>query len=143
MKFDIHSHEGAGPVRFGMTTTEVREALGAEFKSFRRDPSSDDHPTDHFKKLGCFVYYDASGKVEAIEFAEPAEPTLGGVNLLGLGYADLVELITAQDRDVVMEEREGFTSVDLGVGCWAPDGENEPETPPVAVIVFRRGYYDD
>ena len=141
MKFEIHSHEGAGPVRFGMTTTEVREALGGEFESFKRGPD-EQHPLDKFSDHRCFIYYDASGKVEAIEFAKRGEPMLGGVNLLGLGYADLVKLITMKDPDVVIKN-DGFTSVNLGIGCWAPAGEDEPESPPDSVIVFRRGYYDD
>jgi hypothetical protein len=140
MKFEIHSHEGAGPIRFGMTTTEVREAMGEEFESFMKGSDSE-HPTDVFTESQCYVFYDASGKVKAIEFWEPAQPTLGGVDLLGLSYADLVKLIRAQDPDVEVN-LEGFESLNLGIGSYAPDGEDEPESPAETVIVFRRGYYD-
>ena len=141
MKFEIQSYKGAGPVRFGMTTTEVREALGPGFETgIRGEAVEGEHPHDYYRKLGCFVYYDASGKVEAIEFGR-SKPTLEGENLLGLSFKELFELITGLDPDVKYEG-EGFTSEKLGVGCYAPGGEDEPEEPAQSIIVFRRGYYD-
>jgi hypothetical protein len=141
MKFEIHSYQGVGPVRFGMTPSEVRAALGVEFKSFKRSPQNV-HPCDYFTGLECFVYYDDEhGRADAVEFAEPAEPTLNGVNLFGLGLADLIEQIRKVDPGVLVVN-DGFTSIHLGVGGWAPFAEEEPETPPESIIVFVRGYYD-
>lgn len=130
-------------MKFGMTPDEVREVLGADFESdFRGAPEEGEHPHDYFEELGCFVYYDSEGKAEAVEFCEPAEPMIGDVNLLGLSFEDLAGRISALDEDVVMDG-EGFTSVLLGVGCYAPLAEEEPESPPEGIIVFARGYYDD
>jgi hypothetical protein len=123
-----------------MVPSAVREALGAVCESFKRTPQSD-HPCDYFPKLHCFVYYDKSGKAEAAELVPPAEPTLGGINLLGLGFAELVERIRIQDAKVAIEP-DGFTSLELGVGCYAPSAEEDPENQPDSVIVFKRGYYD-
>jgi hypothetical protein len=137
----IHAYVGVGPIRFGMKPSEVRAILGVQFESFRRSPTTI-HPCDFFAKLGCFVYYDdTSGRVEAVEFAEPAQPTLNGVNLLGLGFTDLIEQIKKTDPEVTVES-DGFISLSLGVGGWAPAAEDEPEAPPQSVIVFVRGYYD-
>ena len=129
-------------MRFGMTTSEVREAIGEEYESGTRGDSPQ-HPHDYFTKQGVFAYYDMSGKVEAIEFSGPSGPMLGEVDLLGLGFEDLVDLIAEKDPDVVVEDGEGFTSTKLGIGCYAPEGEDEPENPAEAVIVFRPGYYGD
>jgi hypothetical protein len=137
MKFEIHSHEGAGPIRFGMTTAEVREVLGSEFKSSDRGGT----PYDRYLGHGCFVYYDESGKVEAIEFSDAGYVTLGGVDLLGLSFAEMLEFIRVRDPEVEVNI-EGLESLNLGIGSYAPDGEDEPESPAETVIVFRRGYYD-
>lgn len=65
---------------------------------------------------------------------------LRGVNLLSIGFADLVERITAQDPEVEIED-DGLTSESLGVSCYAPSAEDEPEAPPESVMVFVRGYF--
>jgi hypothetical protein len=140
MMFEIHSHEGVGPIWFGMTPSEVRATLGVAFESFKRNEFSA-HPCDHFIGPECFVYYDdANCLVEAVEFAEPAEPTLNGANLLGLGFAALIRQITEIDPEVSIEI-DGFTSEYLGVGAWAPACQEEPEAPAESIIVFVRGYY--
>lgn len=138
--FDIRANNGVGPIRFGMTPMEVRSILGPKFVSFMRTPDSV-HPCDHFTDIQCFVYYDLDGRVEAVEFAEPSAPTLNGVNLLNLGFADLIMHISSMDPDVSVDS-DGFTSQNLGVGGWAPSGEEEPNAPPESIIVFGRGYYD-
>jgi len=141
MLFEIQSHRGAGSVQFGMSPDEARAALASEFESFKRSQESA-YPCDHFTALGCFVYYgDESGLVEAVEFAAPAEPMFDGLNLLGLGFADLHKQITKIDPDVLLDA-DGLTSLRLGIGAWAPFLEEEPDTPPEAVIAFAPGYYD-
>ena len=144
MKFEIHNHEGVGPIKFGMSPSEVRAALGAAFRSFRRTTECD-HPCDSFPELDCFVYYDASGRAEAVEFGSPAEPMLEGVNLLGLSYSALVELLKAKDAHLSIErftKIDGLSSLALGIGAYTPEAEDTPSAPAESVIVFTRGYYD-
>jgi hypothetical protein len=140
MKFEIHSYQGIGPIQFGMSPDDVRKALGVPFKSSQKGSESG-YPSDYFDAVPCFVYYDKNGRAEAAEFAEPAEPTLNGINLLGLGFSDLVTLITKADAGLSIE-CDGFTSLHLGIGAYAPVAEDEPQTPPEGIIVFVRGYYD-
>ncbi len=140
VNMDIRCHEGVGPIRFGMSPNEVRAALGVDFSSFKRSSKSI-HPCDHFSELECFVYYDsADGVVDAVEFAAPAKPTLDGVMLLGMSFTDLLEKIGQADPDVAIES-DGFTSLRLGIGGWAPAAEDRPDDPVESVIVFARGYY--
>lgn len=136
----IIGHEGVGPIRFGMSPEDVRTVLGAEFESFKRTPSSV-HPCDHFFRYECFVYYDAQGLVEAVEFAEPATPMLDDLNLLGVSFMSLVERIRQADPDLSVES-DGFTSLWLGIGGWAPAAEEKPDEHLDSIIVFARGYYD-
>lgn len=140
MKFEILSHEGVGQIRFGMPPSAVRAALGEEFESFKRTPQSV-YPCDYFPKLQCFVYYNMDGKAEAVEFAEPAKPTLNGVNLLNLSFSKLVQQLRKIDPEVLVES-DGLTSIQLGIGAYAPSTESEPESPPESIIVFTRGYYE-
>jgi hypothetical protein len=139
--FEIQTHQGAGPIRFGMTPDEVRTILGVKFKSFKRAPDSE-YPCDHFFGLECFVYYSGNGRTEAVEFVTPAEPLLNGTNLLTLGFSDLVTYISKIDPQVSIEN-DGFTSENLGVGAWAPNADDEPELPAETIIVFVPGYYDE
>ena len=140
MKFDISSYEGVGPVRFSMTPGEVRAALGMEFENFRRSKENV-HPADHFTSHECFVYYDDNhGLVEAVEFANPAEPTLDGLNLFSLSFEDLAARMLKLDADLQIAD-DGFTSLKLGIGGWAPHCVEEPKLPCEAIIVFVRGYY--
>lgn len=123
-----------------MSREDVRTALGTEFKSFERSPSSS-QLCDHFFRHECFVYYDAKGLVEAVEFAEPATPTLDGLNLLGFGFTSLVERIRLVDPDLSVES-DGFTSLRLSIGGWAPAADEEPDEPLESLIVFSCRYYD-
>lgn len=140
MVFEIHSHEGVGPVWFGMTRAAVRMALGGEVKTIQRTPD-DDNPNDSFKESHCFVHYDEDGKAEAVEFYEPASPIFNGVNLLGLGFTELIKQIRNLDP-LVSLDGDGYTSLNLGIGGFAPAAEDEPDLPPESAIVFVRGYYD-
>ena len=137
MKFEIHNHEGVGPVRFGMTASELREVLGSEFESGKRG----EDPYDLYFGSACFVYYDKSGKVDAVEFTEPGYVTIGGVDLLSLSFAEMLEVIRSEDPDVKVDI-EGLQSLNLGIGSYAPDGKDKPESPAETVIVFRRGLYE-
>ena len=131
---------GVGPIRFGMSPDEVRVTLGAEFESFKRTPASD-YLCDHFHELGCFVYYDGERLVEAVELAEPAKPTLDGINLLSASFKNVIENIKRIDPDVSAES-DGFTSLRLGLGGWAPSAEDEPDDALKSIVVFSEGYYD-
>ncbi len=132
----IIGYEGVGPIRFGMSRDDVRTALGADFESFKRSPSSI-QPCDHFLQHECFVYYDANDEVEAVEFTKPATPMLDGLDLLSIDFTSLVQRIRQDDPDLSVEN-DGFTSLRLGIGGWAPGADDEP---PESIIVFTRGYY--
>jgi hypothetical protein len=140
MKFEIVPYQKVGPIRFGMSYLEVRKSVWEPFESFKRTPKSV-HPCDYFPSCQMFVYYTKNGIAEAVEFAEPAEVFLHDHNLLGLGFSELIEVLSKEDERLDIEA-DGFTSKGLGIGAYAPEAENDPTKPPESIIVFARGYYD-
>lgn len=138
---DVHCYKGVGPIRFGMSRKEVLDLFPVEATSFKRN-QADTHPCDYFASLGCFVYYsDENHLVEAIELTSPAKPTLNGIDLLYLGFIDLLKIIRDADSEVSIDS-DGFTSARLGIGGWAPSLKSAPNAQLESIIVFAPGYYD-
>ena len=74
-EFAITPHVGAGPVRFGMTMSEARSAVGQPVRQFLKDPN-DEFPTDAFDTEELHVCYKAPGVCDAVEFGSSARLTL-------------------------------------------------------------------
>lgn len=90
MKFNIVPHEGVGNIKFNMSRDEVRNRIGGTFRSFTR--WQDTEPlSDYYHDIGVFCYYDADDRLEAMEFAAPARPSVAGVEFLGLSFKDAFE----------------------------------------------------
>lgn len=139
MIFLVKPREGVTGVKFGMLPDEVRRAIGEEWKSFKRTPTSE-YPCDYFESLGVFVYYKASGETEAIEFATPAQVMHEGTDLLQLPFDQLTDLLQKQDGSLEVES-DGITAYGLGVGAYAPSSADEPTAKVESIIVFEEGYY--
>lgn len=139
MNFEIISHQGAGPVRFGMDPPEIRKAINRPFETFKRSEEQV-YPCDSFDD-DILAYYDSHGKAEAFEFFEPAPVTWNGQELFGMGFEQIVGQLRTLDPNIELDS-SGFTSLALGIGAYAPDCEDEPSAPPESIIVFTKGYYD-
>ena len=139
MRLSILPLQGAGELRFGMSVDEARAHATGRFSTFRRTPQA--NPCDFYEDQGMFLYYDDDGKLEAIEWANTAQPQpiLAGMALLGKSFgeakSDLRSLSTRLE-----EELDGAIAFDLGVSIWVPLAR---DTAPVeSVLAFREGYYD-
>lgn len=139
MGYEIRPQRGVGDIEFGMSSTEVRARLQAEFKSFKRTPSAD-YPCDYFPKIGVFAYYKASGSLEAIEFSSPAQLIFAGKNLLGMALQDAVALLAAEDP-AVERSTDGARSRLLGIALYAPDAKEDPQAPCESAMVCELGYW--
>ena len=139
--FNISPLHGAGPVTFGMSTTEVRAKMPSAPKSFRRTPQAS-FPCDYFEAEGVFFYYDADGRLEAAEFVPPSRPSLENQPLIGLRYREAVEALSRPGARLE-QDSDGAIAHGLGVGVYAPLAKDDPGAPVESVIVFRSGYYDD
>jgi len=138
MSFEIFPHEGVGLVRFGMSRTEVRGAIGLQAKQFLR---ADKEDTDYFAEAGLFVSFAESGKAQAIELAAPSQAMLGDRDLLGMSFSEAMTFLLRRDPQSTVET-DSLISKAEGVGIWAPLAKDNPEAPVEGVIVFAPGYYD-
>lgn len=140
MNFSILPLEGVGEIKFGMSPDDVRKHIGNRFRSFKRSPL-DSFPSDYFEHIGTFFYYDSNGRLEAIEFAPPAQPTIEGVNLLGLSFEAAKKLLSNLD-DQIGEETDSVIAYQKGVSIWAPLAKDNPAAAVESVVAFRPGYYN-
>ena len=69
---------GAGDVKFGLSASEVRAALGLEADSFEKGGN----PNDLFMSVGLMVQYGPGDKCEFVDCAPPADPVVLGHRLL-------------------------------------------------------------
>lgn len=121
----------------GSPVDAVRAFLGSGYEPFKRSPDS--HETDYWPEEGVFAYYDATSRLEAIEFSSPSNPTLQGASLTTATMGEAIEYLRSLDPETRVE-LDGATSSKLGVGVWSSTGEHEK--PVMSVITFGPGYYD-
>lgn len=140
MNLEINPYVGVGPVRFGMTIQEVRDALAKRPETFRKSPN-DAFPTDAFDDLGIHVSYRSPGVCDAVELALAADPTLMGRRLIERPFDELRDWLESLDDGIVVDDT-GLTSFKLGLGLYAPSHQERASDSVEAIIVFERGYYD-
>ena len=132
--------KGVGSIKFGMTPSEARKKIDGEYKSFKRTPTSE-LPCDYFELHGVFIYYKLPGVVEAIEFSDPSSPTLENEELLKMSFIKLKEFLYNRDPELEVED-DSLTSYKLGIGAYASNAVENPDSLIESVIAFEKGYYD-
>ena len=131
---------GVGTLRFGMSITEARQAMGVMNPETVDKCGPGEPPTDFF--FGCvFAYYDTASRLQAVECWLPVRPTLDGVDLLGMSARMAMDLLSSRDTSFEYE-LGGATAPNLGVGLYVPHPGTESREPAETVIVFVKGYYD-
>ncbi|VEE61138.1 Uncharacterised protein [Shewanella putrefaciens] len=140
MDFSIIPFEGVGSIKFGMTPKQVRTNLGSGFKSFKRTPDSV-LPCDYYEALGVFIYYKLPSVVEAIEFAEPANPELDKAGLLTMSFNEVHNFLAAKDPSLEIQS-DSLTSYNLGISVYAPNADEDPNLLIESILLFENGYYD-
>ena len=139
MNLEIFPYEGVGPIKLGMTQTEVRNAIASEFKTFMKTQASE-MATDNFIGKGIHVYYKVPGICKAIELHPPSVPTFRGYRLIDIPFDQLSPYFQQQDSSVKIDDC-GLTSTMFGINLFVPNLDDDPESPIKAVLVFERGYY--
>jgi hypothetical protein len=140
MNFVINPYIGIGEIKLGMTRSEVRSTLKSRFESCQRTGDLD-IPEDFFPELGIFVEYNQSDVCASIQVVTPLDPIWRGKKLLQMPFIELAEWFISIDPDIELDET-GFTCYKYGIGTYAPDYQEEPDSSPESIIVFTRGYYD-
>lgn len=139
-RFDIFPGQGVVEIAFGSSPVAVRAAVGSEYELFRRSPD-EAFPSDYFRALGTFAYYDPPGRLAALEFGRPSAPHLNGTDLLAIPFSDARQILRSLDPAAV-EDRTSIISKKVGAGLYAPTAKEDASQPCESVIVFSDGYYD-
>jgi hypothetical protein len=64
-RWDITPYVGLGPLRFGLTRSEVRALLGDQLSVVKKWPYTNE--TDAYNGLGLLLEYDKEGRLECLE----------------------------------------------------------------------------
>ena len=141
MKIYGYPDIGIGPLKIGMTITEIRNAIDMPNKPFKKY-DDDEFLTDRFMPDNIFVFYKKPGICEAIEVSRPCKPKFNGVNLLAQPFEDVKNMMLSLDPDLETG-KDGFTSYKLGIGAFCEEQVENPKALIEAIIVFEKGYYND
>ncbi|WP_448112950.1 hypothetical protein [Mesorhizobium amorphae] len=136
--FDLKPGVGAGQMTFGMSPQDIRKVMDGEPVVFRRTPS-DDFPCDFFSEAGVFCYYDKSGRLNAIEFAQPARPVYGGFAFVGMEFEPAKAALASLGK--IEEEPDSAISLGLGVSIYSSLAKDDVAAPVETVLIFQEGYY--
>ncbi len=131
----ITPFEGLGDLKFGLSRQAVRDLLGPDVRSYRKN-KYEPRDTDSYRRLGLHLYYDADDRLEFIETTPPSDPTFQGVHLRDADLGRVLARLADQGYHAT-EDDAGYNFKDLGIGLYVPESAIE------AVSVYRRGYYDD
>lgn len=139
-RFAIRSFEEVGPLRFGMSRSEVRRQLEEQPQEFRKNPKWP-MTSDSFLEQEIIAHYDAEDRLEALEFFGSAIPFWNGILLLGRPVKAIFADVKPHSSKMEIDA-DSVTFHDLGFGFYLLDWkENEAESPE-SVIVFRKLYYE-
>jgi len=135
----IDSHQGVGKLKYGMTAAEVRATVATAYEPFERTKNG--RASDHFSSDGIFAYYNDTGLLNALEFHAPANVKLLGNILFECSFQQLLYLLSQNDNNIEIDDT-GLTSLELGLGCYAPGHREAPNDLIEGIITFEKGYYD-
>jgi hypothetical protein len=136
MSFNIIPCEGLGLIGIGDSRAEIRARLGDPV-TFRRTQWG--APIDHYPDLGLMLSFDASGGLDFIELAEPAEVFFNGVALLNRSYRGVIAEL-GRNGIVGVEDDFGVEFRDLCFSLFTQmPGEDGSRVEGVSV--FAPEYY--
>jgi len=110
--FNITPRLGVNQARYGMLRREVRQALGQATSSIRR--KSVGPADDVYGDRQVFIRYDASDRLESVEFTNTADVSISHYRVGGLPYALLQEQLLEWDPSASVLDGE-TTSTILGL----------------------------
>jgi hypothetical protein len=129
LEFKIEPLKGTNLLKLGLTSDEYKHLINKKPRRIAKEGGADDYTFFH-------IFYNDSGKSEAIEFWEPTCVSFNGFSLMGKPYLEVEKYFHNIDKDIVKEEGIGFTSNKYQIGIYAPYDIVE------GVLVARKGYYE-
>jgi len=146
MEIIIHPYQGIeipgkGRISFGMTRKRVRSF----FSEQPIEPlmiETNTIPKDVYYDVSLHLSYTDSELLKSIEIAPSLDPVFQGQHLLRTPYQQIETWFKEVDQNLQIEEDEGFTSHQFGIGLWAPNAEENPlDYIAESVFIFARDYY--
>ncbi len=145
--FDLSPHVGAGVVRFGMSRSEVKRALGDPVKSYPKLPGAP--LTDTYFGADLQVSFDPADRVEYIELNGPGavKAVFQGRSLFELPADDVLEWMKRFAEYDPDNPEIGYSYVypDLDLSLWRPTLPEGPEDDEGrsfrSIGMGRAGYY--
>jgi hypothetical protein len=138
MEFEIRPFESVGVVQFGMTQTQVREALrDLKVKEYWKTPESLG-PTDHFIHENLHVFYDEGRRVRGIEIFRPTGATFDGRPIVGQAFSALLPWLRQVDPDLLLDD-SGAESTRLGLSLFVPELDDDSDAIVESVYLSRSG----
>lgn len=152
MRFVLDPPHGVGNVRLGTSRSEVADVLRSygEIEEFRRTPEAELGWIVRAGGTTLFVYCDASGRVDGVEFARPADPLIDQVllreiNLCADPAGAVIDRLHQSGVDLRVDESGlAYTAQALLLGFWRHGGPEGPDGLPLyreSVLVARPDYY--
>ena len=147
--YSVQPFVGVGPVRLGMSRSEVRSRFTEAPKTFRKG-SSTGPATDAFHNGAFQVFYDGqTDTAEYIELSRDADfhALYREVNVFATP-ADEVAAFVSRDASYDESEREfpySYIFRQLQLSLWRPVLPEDDESGRFfsTIGVGRKGYYDD
>ena len=140
-KFLIDAHKGVGPLRFGMTRSEVARIM--KEKPFTRDGRKDGYElSDYFQDRSVQVIDDPNELVGAVQFFVLDEVVYPLDVRMNRPYKDILRWTRERDPAIVLES-DGFRSELLGIVVGVRDNDDDAEQRLRLLVVHRPRYYQD
>jgi len=139
LKFEFKEYEGPIPLKFGMTSHEVREVMGRT-PDFSKPPNGYGGARDDYGDIA--VNFDGQGKAAEYCFIPSNEISLvySGNTIIGQGAVkDPVSVFKSLDPSP--KETLGFL-VFVGIGVNTT-GYHDNDESQRAINVFKRGHWDE
>ena len=140
MNLEIIPKKSVGPIHFGNTRKEVRQALDSSVDEFMKTKEAS-APTDAFDELGIHVFYDQKDCCEAVELFEESNAIFNNVSLFSMTVKEALTWLNQLDGELELDEVSAI-SQRLGLSLYAAEGLENNEDHLDSVLVFREGYYD-
>ncbi|HEY9897154.1 MAG TPA: hypothetical protein V6D34_17370 [Candidatus Sericytochromatia bacterium] len=149
MDFVITPYQTVGPIRFGMTRIEVRQALKVAVsevtKSYLSDEISieEENFVDYFDELDISVAYKPEPPYSCIGVIlyKGANPLFGNRNLLNIPIEVLKDWLELLD-DSVKVTIDGVSSYRFGISLDTDSYKLFKDEPPKSVGAFVEGYLE-
>jgi hypothetical protein len=119
--WEIRPFDGCGPVKFGMSRSEVRALLGSHFSTFKKGAEAF-NLTDSYDSIGLHLYYDGKGELDFVEAFSPCAPCFNEIHFIGNNPQRILAQMRALGHEAIAITAV-FCFERLGISIYVPSSE--------------------